>query len=44
MSDKNRLIEREMKGTYQEKFIEELSCVVSDQWKSVEEISKKLMF
>ncbi|WP_273754692.1 MULTISPECIES: SlyX family protein [unclassified Bartonella] len=42
MSDENRLIELEMKLAYQEKFIEELSCVVTDQWKSLDEISKKV--
>ncbi|WP_246046894.1 SlyX family protein [Bartonella mastomydis] len=38
------MIERETKQAYQEKFIEELSRVVTDQWKSLEKISKKLMF
>ncbi|WP_404977304.1 SlyX family protein [Bartonella sp. AU18XJBT] len=33
-----------MKLVYQEKFIEELSRVVTNQWKSLDEISKKLMF
>ncbi|MBB5073443.1 SlyX protein [Bartonella callosciuri] len=42
MSDENRLIELETKLTYQEKLIDELSCVVTDQWKSLNEISKKL--
>ncbi|WP_375683707.1 SlyX family protein [Bartonella sp. AP285QHHD] len=31
MSDEDRLIELEMKLVYQEKFIEELSRVVTDQ-------------
>lgn len=44
MSDENRLVELETKLAYQEKFIEELCCVVTDQWKSLEKISKKLMF
>ncbi|WP_375618716.1 MULTISPECIES: SlyX family protein [unclassified Bartonella] len=42
MSDEDRLIELEMKLVYQEKFIEELSRVVTDQWKSLDEISKKV--
>ncbi|WP_375633215.1 MULTISPECIES: SlyX family protein [unclassified Bartonella] len=42
MSDEDRLIELEMKLVYQEKFIEELSRVVIDQWKSLDEISKKV--
>ncbi|WP_175869599.1 SlyX family protein [Bartonella gabonensis] len=42
MSDENRLIELETKLAYQEKFIEELSRVVTDQWKSLDEISKKV--
>ncbi|EJF78214.1 SlyX family protein [Bartonella birtlesii] len=42
MADENRLIELGMKVSYQEKFIDELSCMVTDQWKSVNEISKKL--
>ncbi|WP_273719088.1 MULTISPECIES: SlyX family protein [Bartonella] len=42
MSDENRLIELETKLAYQEKFIEELSRVVTDQWKSLDEMSKKV--
>ncbi|WP_375665504.1 SlyX family protein [Bartonella sp. TT121SHDZB] len=42
MSDENRLIELETKLAYQEKFIEELSRVVTNQWKSLDEISKKV--
>ncbi|WP_144755527.1 MULTISPECIES: SlyX family protein [Bartonella] len=42
MVDEHRLIELEMKVAYQEKFIDELSCVVTDQWKSLNEMSKKL--
>ncbi|WP_375641571.1 MULTISPECIES: SlyX family protein [unclassified Bartonella] len=42
MSDKDRLIELEMKLAYQEKFIEELSQEVTNQWKSLDEISKKV--
>ncbi|WP_208434116.1 SlyX family protein [Bartonella taylorii] len=42
MSDENRLIEPETKLAYQERLIEELSCVVTDQWKSLDEISKKI--
>ncbi|EJF87471.1 hypothetical protein ME1_01073 [Bartonella vinsonii subsp. arupensis OK-94-513] len=42
MSDENRLIELETKLAYQEKLIDELSCVVTDQWKSLNEISKKI--
>ncbi|UTO29141.1 SlyX family protein [Bartonella harrusi] len=42
MSVENRLIELETKLAYQEKLIDELSCVVTDQWKSLNEISKKL--
>ncbi|WP_081486275.1 SlyX family protein [Bartonella doshiae] len=41
MSDEDRLIELEMKIAYQAKFIEELSYVVTDQWKSLNEVSKK---
>ncbi|WP_375619581.1 MULTISPECIES: SlyX family protein [unclassified Bartonella] len=42
MSDEARLIELEMKLAYQEKFIEELSREVTNQWKSLDEISKKV--
>ncbi|ENN94766.1 SlyX family protein [Bartonella vinsonii] len=42
MSDENRLIELETKLAYQEKLIDELSCVVTEQWKSLNEISKKI--
>ncbi|WP_375639177.1 SlyX family protein [Bartonella sp. MF74HXZ] len=42
MSDEDRLIELEIKLAYQEKFIEELSRVVTNQWKSLDEISKKV--
>ncbi|WP_375623771.1 SlyX family protein [Bartonella sp. TT119HLJHH] len=42
MSDEDRLIELEMKLAYQEKFIEELSREVTNQWKSLDEISKKV--
>ncbi|CAK00839.1 SlyX family protein [Bartonella tribocorum] len=42
MSDENRLIELETKLAYQEKFIEELSHMVTDQWKILDEISKKV--
>ncbi|WP_375676282.1 MULTISPECIES: SlyX family protein [unclassified Bartonella] len=42
MSDEDRLIELEMKLAYQEKFIEELSREVINQWKSLDEISKKV--
>ncbi|MET3560365.1 SlyX protein [Bartonella japonica] len=42
MSDENRLIELETKLAYQERLIEELSCVVTDQWKSLNEMSKKI--
>lgn len=42
MADEQRLIELEMKLAYQEKFIDELSNIVTDQWKSLSEISKKL--
>lgn len=42
MSDKNRLIELETKLAYQERLIEELSRVVTDQWKSLNEISQKI--
>ncbi|WP_375608768.1 MULTISPECIES: SlyX family protein [unclassified Bartonella] len=42
MSDENRLVELETKLAYQEKFIEELSRVVTNQWKSLDEISKKV--
>ncbi|WP_019222278.1 SlyX family protein [Bartonella rattaustraliani] len=41
MSDENRLVELETRLAYQERLIEELSCVVTDQWKSLNEISKK---
>ncbi|UNE54873.1 SlyX family protein [Bartonella machadoae] len=42
MSVEKRLIELETKLAYQEKLIDELSCVVTDQWKSLNEISKQL--
>ncbi len=42
MSDENRLIELETKLAYQEKFIEELSRMIADQWKSLDEMSKKV--
>ncbi|AQX27514.1 MULTISPECIES: SlyX family protein [unclassified Bartonella] len=42
MLHENRIIELEMKLAHQEKLIEELSCVVTDQWKSLDEMSKKL--
>lgn len=42
MPDENRLIELEKKVIYQERLIDELSCVVTDQWKSLNNISKKL--
>ncbi|WP_375668660.1 MULTISPECIES: SlyX family protein [unclassified Bartonella] len=42
MSDEDRLIELEMKLAYQEKFIEKLSREVTNQWKSLDEISKKV--
>ncbi|MET3589633.1 SlyX protein [Bartonella silvatica] len=42
MSDENRLIELETKLAYQEKLIDELSCVVTDQWKSLNELSEKI--
>ncbi|MCZ2158961.1 SlyX family protein [Bartonella sp. 220] len=42
MSDENRLIELETKLTYQEKLIDELSYVVTEQWKSLNEVSKKI--
>ncbi|WP_375649689.1 SlyX family protein [Bartonella sp. MU70NMGDW] len=35
-------MELEMKLAYQEKFIEELSREVTNQWKSLDEISKKV--
>ncbi|MCZ2328113.1 SlyX family protein [Bartonella sp. F02] len=41
MSDENRLMELEIKIAHQEKLVEELSCVVTDQWKSLDAISKK---
>ncbi|GAA4667425.1 hypothetical protein GCM10023262_15960 [Bartonella pachyuromydis] len=39
--DEQRLIELEIKLAYQEKFIDELSSVVTDQWKTLNEISEK---
>ncbi|CBI75902.1 Protein slyX homolog [Bartonella clarridgeiae 73] len=42
MSHENKMIELEIKLAHQEKLIEELSCVVTDQWKSLDEMSKKL--
>ncbi|MCL6229908.1 SlyX family protein [Bartonella bilalgolemii] len=42
MSYENRITELEIKLSHQEKLIEELSCVVTDQWKSLDEMSKKL--
>ncbi|OPB31157.1 SlyX family protein [Bartonella sp. AR 15-3] len=42
MSYENRITELEIKLSHQEKLIEELSCVVTDQWKSLSEMSKKL--
>ncbi|AQX17941.1 SlyX protein [Bartonella sp. CDC_skunk] len=42
MSHDNRMTELEIKLAHQEKLVEELSCVVTDQWKSLDEISKKL--
>ncbi|WP_208437923.1 SlyX family protein [Bartonella taylorii] len=42
MSDKNQLIELEKKLVYQERLVDELSSVVTDQWKSLNNISKKL--
>ncbi|EJF76264.1 hypothetical protein MCO_01621 [Bartonella sp. DB5-6] len=41
MLDENRLIKLETKLAYQERLIEELSSVVTDQWKNLDEISKK---
>ncbi|WP_208435074.1 SlyX family protein [Bartonella phoceensis] len=42
MSDKNQLIELEKRLVYQERLVDELSSVVTDQWKSLNNISKKL--
>ncbi|WP_156851665.1 SlyX family protein [Bartonella refiksaydamii] len=42
MLDENRLIKLETKLAYQERLIEELSSVVTDQWKNLDEISKKI--
>ncbi|EJF86905.1 SlyX family protein [Bartonella rattimassiliensis] len=44
MSDENRLLELEIKLAYQEKFIEKLSHVVTNPWKSLDDISKKSVF
>ncbi|KEC55790.1 SlyX family protein [Bartonella koehlerae] len=42
MLDENRLTELEIKSMHQEKFLEEFSCIVTDQWKSLDEIFKKI--
>ncbi|WP_019221986.1 SlyX family protein [Bartonella senegalensis] len=42
MSDENRLTALEIKLAHQEKLLEQLSCVVIDQRKSLEKISKKV--
>ncbi len=42
MSDQNQLIELEKKLVYQERLVDELSSVVTEQWKSLNNISKKL--
>lgn len=41
MSDENRLTELEIKLAHQEKLLEELSCVVTEQWKSLDSMSQK---
>ncbi|MCZ2203330.1 SlyX family protein [Bartonella sp. A05] len=41
MVDESRLTELEMKLAHQEKLLEELSCVVTDQWKGFDALSQK---
>lgn len=44
MSDENRRTELEIKLMDQEKILDEIFCVVIEQWKSLDEISKKIIF
>lgn len=42
MSTEDRFVELEVRLAEQEKTIEELSSVVADQWKAIDQLSKKL--
>ena len=42
MSTDDRLVEVEVRIAEQEKTIEELSAVVTDQWKEIDQLSKKV--
>ncbi|MDN0000291.1 hypothetical protein QVL69_07240, partial [Bartonella henselae] len=44
MSNENRRTELEIKLMDQEKILDEIFCVVIEQWKSLDEISKKIIF
>lgn len=42
MAHKEKIITLEIKVTEQEKLLDELSQVISDQWKTIDKMSKKL--
>lgn len=42
MINENRLIEVEIKLSEQERLVDELSLVLADQWKTIDQLDKKL--